>query len=237
MKRKRSRSSSSRKRRRTLTSKVNTLSRKVRTIAKDTKDLRYADIGIGGGGTGSWSYGTGVHFIHPLDLITQGDSEFGEFEGGTISMKRVQLKFAAEGASAEHDICRIIIWIAKEETTAPTTMEGILPFWNIGAIVNSPWDLNKSGQYKIIYDKRFLLTEGGYDPTTSTQVVTSATPHYKLFDINLPIPKKYQVAHFDQHLGKFTKNVIHIAFMSDSTTIPHPGPPDSNGLLRLIYTA
>lgn len=209
--------------------KLNKLERKVRTLAKDTKDLRHTEFFIPYSASGNMSYNTGALVVDTMANLTPGDQMYNEFEGRTIMKKRLQAKFTIEAGSSEHDECRVIVWVEKEveDGVAPTSLNEILH--QSGQLqVHSGWNQVNSGQYKILYDKRFILTKADHDPS-ATQVVTSATPHYKMFDINIPIKRKYQESAWHTGHNAFVTNRIFIGMISNSAVIPHPGPTDYGG--------
>lgn len=232
---KRKRSSSVTRPRKSLKTEVNSVKKRVRKIECDTRDLRWSRRVIP---STSWSYDASAVIFDPMADIVLGDGVESEFQGGSICKHRLQMKFAIEGGSAEHDSVRIIVWVDKEHnnTAAPTDLTSIL--LDPGqAGVYSPWNRARAGQYKILYNRHILLTTGGYDPTLSTQVATSATPHYKQINIDLKIPKKYSVSKWNVDAAAFGTNRLFVGFISNSAIVPHPGPTDGNGISMLFYSA
>lgn len=232
---KRKRSSSAMRPRKSLKTQVNTCKKKIRKLEVSTKDLRHNDFVIPHSSVGNVSFGTGALIIDPMASLVQGDRAVGEFDGNFINKLRLQVKFVMEGGSTEHDNVRAIVWVEKEYniTAKPPSLVNILHYGGQQQ-ANSPWNRSRAGQYKILYNRHFVLTTADQEPS-STQVVTAATPHYKYMNLDIKIPRKYAVSKWDPTLAAFTTNRIFIAFLSDSAAINHPGPAGENGVGILFY--
>lgn len=237
MAKKRKRSSSAMHPRKSLKTQVNTCARKIRRLEVTTKDFRHNDFDVPHSSVGNMSYGTGALIMDPLAGMVHGDSAVAAFQGSTIHKLRVQMKCVIEGGSLVHDNCRIIVWIEKEwlAFAKPTSLVDILHYSGQEQ-PNSPWNRSRAGQYKILYNRHIVLTTG-VSGEGGTTVNTAATPHYKHINLDVKIPKKYQISRWDTVLGAFTTNRLFIAMISDSSAINHPGPATQNGRGILFYDA
>lgn len=184
----------------------------------------------------TWSYSGSVVVFDPMAGMAQGDTGVGTFQGTQICKHRLQVKFVMEGGSTSHDNVRAIVWVEKEfnGVTHSATLSGVLE--NTGAdICNSAWSRDHAGTYKILYNRHYILTTG--DQAGGTQVCTAAQPHFKYFNLDLKIPKRYGVSKWNKNLGCFITNRIFVGFCSDSAIAPHPGPANANGLSTMFYSA
>lgn len=219
---------------------MNALTKKVRTISKDTRDIRYVShpVALSGG----VSYGAGNYYWLVQRNIAPSSLESTGMTGDEINGKYLKVDIPLQGSNplsgpAAVDTVRAIVFVEKEGTgTDPkgtTPLENLMLFPGIGE-VSSPWKSDFSGQWKLLADRRMLLSQ--QPPGTAGY---NNEKHVKWLRMRVRIPPKYQTARFDQATGDCVTNRIFVVLTSNQAATFPVGLATNygNGFISYYYQA
>lgn len=239
---------SKRKRSKSLTSKVNALSKRMRTIAKNTKDIRFNPISQ----PAFTCSMTAPYVVEITGGMGPGPDRDGQFQGDEITAHRVDITLSLQGSNPVSglglygaDIVRMIVWVEKElDSAAPAVPLNVLDSNYIGTagIVSAPYNRQRTGQFKILKDKIIMLSQGDNvnGPDGVSTIMSSGIPNQRFLRYRIKVPKRWSTLRWNPSGGHFNNNRIFLMFVSNSNftgTAPGSASLAGNWTTNLIYSA
>lgn len=204
-----------RRSRKTLSSKVNNLSKKVNSIVKatETKTHEYTFTSI---------VSTSGDHVWLVEQIHNGTSA-GQRIGDVITLKNLQLNFRVSidpAGSLPDNINDMRILIIKTKYEASPILDNYLEDVSAGNFMLSPYKINPPNSYKILYDRKFanLGWQLGKSGDSTTPTVTVPRQVYRSVNINL----KNMNQAYDFTTANPKEETLLLFLMSDSSVISHP---------------
>lgn len=204
-----------RRSKKSLSSKVNNLSKKVNSIVKATenKTHEYTFTSI---------VSTSGDHVWLVEQIHNGTAA-GQRIGNEITLKNLTLNFRISidpAASVPDNINDMRVLIIKTKYEASPILDNYLENVSSNNFMLSPYKINPPNSYKILYDRKFanLGWQLGASGDSTTPTVTVPRAVYRSININLKNMKQA----YDFTTANPKEETLLLFLMSDSSVISHP---------------
>lgn len=166
-----------------------------------------------------------------LTAIPQGDQE-NERVGEEVVLRSLKLRYTVHSADSslvlgpdDYNLVRVIVFQWRNRDTVDVPSQSTLlrtagPMTGFIDYVVSPHNKDSTEMYKILYDKRHLLTNDAVYDGTSVSLVRGAGS-VKHATVNIPLKKIRRHLKFSTDSNAAVGH-LYIALISDSSITPHP---------------